>query len=90
MARAVLFDGFTYIFKNVTIVILFQALVFSLWHYNGFPGGIVGIILVFIWSIFLGAIRHRSKGMLPPVIAHFFADLSIVIIILLKLILPGK
>jgi membrane protease YdiL (CAAX protease family) len=90
MARAVLFDGFSYIFKNVVIVIIFQALIFSLWHYNGFPGGIIGVILVFIWSIFLGIIRFRSKGMLPPLIAHFFADLSISIIILFLVILPSN
>ena len=48
------------------------------------------MVFVFIWSIFLGIIRHRSKGMLPPLIAHFFADLSIVIIILFLVILPEK
>jgi membrane protease YdiL (CAAX protease family) len=90
MARAVLFDGFSNIFKNAAIVIIFQAIVFSLWHYNGFPGGIVGVILVFIWSIFLGTIRYRSKGMLPTIVAHFFADLSIAVIILFLVVLPGK
>ena len=43
-----MFDGFANIVKNVSITIILQALVFSLWHYNGFPGGIIGVILVFI------------------------------------------
>ena len=90
IARAVMFDGFFNIFKNVITVIIFQALVFSLWHYNGFPGGIIGVILVFIWSIFLGTIRHRANGMLPPIIAHFFADLSIAVIIFSMVVLQGK
>jgi len=90
LARAVLFDGFLNIFQNIAIVIIGQALVFSIWHYNGFPGGPIGVILVFIWSIFLGIIRYLAKGMMPPMIAHFFADLSIAIILFFLVVLPNR
>lgn len=81
MARAVLFDGFLKIDQNIVFVILAQAVVFALWHFNGFPGGLVGIVLVFIWSLFLGIIRYRANGMLPPLLAHFLADFSIAVIL---------
>lgn len=90
MARAVLYDGFNKLFANIIIVILAQALIFSLWHFNGFPGGITGVVMVFIWSVFLGVIRHRSQGMLAPLIAHFFADLTIGGILFFVYILPVR
>lgn len=88
MARAVLTDGFKAIMKNVLCIIVFQAIIFSLWHFKGFPGGIVGVIMVFVWSVFLGIIRFRTQGMLSVLITHYFADLSIAIILLLFVVLP--
>jgi membrane protease YdiL (CAAX protease family) len=90
MARAVLFDGFSALFEKIVFVIILQAIIFALWHYKGFPGGIIGVIMVFIWSLFLGIIRYKSKGMLPPLVAHFFADLTIAIILFFIIILPNK
>lgn len=88
MARAVLYDGFYRLFKNIGFVILWQAVVFSLWHVQGFPGGVVGVVMVFIWSVLLGAIRYRSGGMLAPYIAHVLADLSIALIVFALVIFP--
>ena len=45
--------------------------------YDGFPGGPVGVVMVFVWSLFLGAMRWTSGGMVAPLVAHFFADLTI-------------
>ncbi len=81
ISRAVLYDGFFNLSGNIPVTIISQAMVFSLWHFFGFPGGVVGVVMVFIWSLFLGFIRYKSKGMLAPLAAHFFADLSIVIIL---------
>jgi len=90
ISRALLYDGFSAVFKNIILIIFSQALLFSLWHYKGFPGGLTGVIMVFIWSFFLGVIRHRTKGMLSPVIAHYFADLSISAITLFLTIIPNR
>lgn len=90
ISRALLYDGFLRVFKSTTAVILSQALVFALWHYQGFPGGVVGVMMVFVWSVFLGAIRFRSGGMIAPLIAHFLADLSIAVILLFLVILPNS
>lgn len=88
LARAVLFDGFAALTQRMAIVIAAQAVVFAIWHFKGFPGGMVGSSMVLVWSIFLGMLRHLSGGMLAPLLVHFFADLTIAIIILLVLILP--
>jgi uncharacterized protein len=88
LARAVLFDGFAALTQRMAIVIAAQAIVFAMWHFEGFPGGVVGSSMVLVWSIFLGVLRHLSGGMLAPLLVHFFADLTIVILILLMVILP--
>jgi uncharacterized protein len=54
---------------------------FGIYHWRGFPGGLSGSVMVFFWSVFLGIIKYRTKGMLMPVIAHIFADLTIFILI---------
>jgi len=88
LARAVLFDGFAALTQRMAIVIAAQAVVFAIWHFEGFPGGLVGSSMVLAWSIFLGLLRHLSGGMLAPLLVHFFADLTIALIILFVLILP--
>jgi len=85
-----LYDGFLRVFKSTTAVILCQAVVFALWHFQGFPGGAVGIMMVFVWSVFLGALRFRSGGMIAPLIAHFLADLSVAVILLFLVILSNS
>lgn len=82
LARAVLWDGFRASAFRPAFVILFQALLFSIWHFHGFPGGFVGAGCVFVWSIMLGVLRHRSGGLLAPMLAHFFADFTIFLILL--------
>ena len=90
ISRAVLFDGFQSLWNGPAAKILLQAAVFALWHYQGFPGGMIGVGMVFLWSIFLGILRHRSNGMAAPLLAHFFADLTIVILQFLIMILPAR
>jgi membrane protease YdiL (CAAX protease family) len=85
VARAVMFDGFASLFTSIIAVVVAQSVVFSLWHFNGFPGGVIGIGMVFVWSLFLGSIRHLSGGMLAPIVAHFSADATIALILLFVL-----
>ena len=79
--RGVLWDGLKRSFSAPLVTVLVQAAVFGGWHFRGVPGGAVGSSMVFIWGIFLGLIRQRSKGMLAPIIGHFFADLTIFFIL---------
>lgn len=87
VARAVLFDGFHALSGREYFAVGAQAVVFAVWHYNGFPGGVIGSGMVFVWSIFLGILRLRSRGMLAPLIAHFFADATIALFILFAVVL---
>ncbi len=88
LARAVLFDGFAALTRRIAVVIPAQAVVFAIWHFEGFPGGVVGSSMVLIWSLLLGMLRYLSGGMLAPLVVHFFADLTIALIVLCVLILP--
>ena len=83
MYRGVLWDGLSDGIGKPLPVILIQAGLFSLWHFRGFPGGPVGVVMVFAWGIFLGLIRERSHGIIAPVVSHIFADLIIFFILLL-------
>jgi uncharacterized protein len=55
-----------------------QAVPFAALHYiAGFPNGVLGVLMVLIYGVMLGAIRRISKGIFAPVIAHSAADLTI-------------
>lgn len=75
--RQVLWDGL----QNFPIVgiILFQALCFGMAHINGFPRGLIGVALAASYGALLGWLRHRTQGLLAPVIAHVAADLTIAV-----------
>jgi membrane protease YdiL (CAAX protease family) len=78
--RGFLFEGLSAFIDRPAIVIFLQAILFGVWHYYGFPGGMVGSAMVFIWAIFLGMMRQRSKSIWYPIIGHVFADLTIFLI----------
>lgn len=82
LARALLWEAFGNLFNRIRWVNLAQALIFSIWHFHGFPGGSLGVLMVFVWSLALGAIRHHASGMFAPILAHFGADLTIFVILL--------
>jgi hypothetical protein len=81
-----IFDGICYRameenFKIPFIFIGLQALSYSITHFRGIPSGYIGILLSFIYGgIMLGGLRYFTKGLLFPVIAHIFADLTIAIL----------
>ena len=78
--RGILYDALCESLKHVPAIIT-QALLFGLWHYNGFLGGLSGMSLVFIWGIFPGIMRFRSGGMVYSVVTHIAADFTIFTII---------
>jgi membrane protease YdiL (CAAX protease family) len=58
--------------------LLSQAGLFGVMHYlQGFPRGLWGIGMTFLYGVMLGHIRRASQGMLAPWIAHVLADLVI-------------
>jgi uncharacterized protein len=80
--RGILWYSFGKIFGSVVAVILLQAAIFGIAHIQGFPRGAIGVAMAFIYGIFLGVIRHRSKGLLAPIIIHIIADLTLYFILL--------
>jgi len=81
LSRGMLCDGLEKIITDKRLIVAIQALVFSIFHYHGFPGGLLGMTMVFAWSIVLGIIRYRTKGLMGVLTGHFFADLSIYFIL---------
>jgi membrane protease YdiL (CAAX protease family) len=63
------------------VSIAVQALGFGVWHFYGFPGGVVGVGLATIFAAMMGVLRRRSRGMLVPWLAHTCADATIITII---------
>ena len=80
--RGIFFDGLENIFDRTIITILLQAVFFGLLHFRGFPGGILGIGLSTGYGVVLGILRYASRGLLAPILAHVFADITIAVIVM--------
>ena len=65
-----------------TAAIALQAASFGIGHAWGFPRGAVGVLLVGVWAVMLGVLRHHSRGLLAVVAAHGVADATIAAIVL--------
>lgn len=65
--------------RRAALVILIQAALFGAMHYpeGAVPNGFVGLGLTFVYGIALGAVRHRSEGLLAPWIAHTITDVAV-------------
>jgi hypothetical protein len=59
-----------------------QAVAFGLIHWRGFPRGLDGVVLATVYGLMLGAIRRRTGGLLAPWLAHVFADVVILALLL--------
>jgi uncharacterized protein len=80
--RGILYDSLKNQFDSRIIVILIQAAIYGLAHLQGFPGGITGVALYFTYGLLLGIIRHRSHGLLAPMVVHTAADFTIFMLVL--------
>lgn len=58
-----------------------QAVLFGAAHYHGVPNGWAGIGLATLYGALLGVVRLHRGGLLAAWIAHIFADLTIVAIL---------
>lgn len=64
-----------------------QAATFATLHFQtGFPRGVAGIGLAFLYGLVLGMLRRRSRGLAVPVVAHLVTDLVIVGILLAQVV----
>ena len=67
---------------RLTALVL-QAAAFAALHYQtGFPRGLQGVGLTFIYGLVLGAIRRHAGGLVAVVVTHVLTDLAIVSIVL--------
>jgi uncharacterized protein len=78
-----IFDGVCYgAFETVVnlpaIVIAIQAFSYGMAHYFGVPRGWLGVAMAFLYGgAMLGFLRYQTRGLLYPIIAHVFADITI-------------
>ena len=76
--RGVMLEALDSAFGPGVWAVVIQAISFAAAHYrNGFPNGILGSAMVFVFGIMLGIIRRKSKGILGCWFAHTFVDTSI-------------
>jgi len=60
------------------LAVILQALTFGTLHlYGGFPRGVAGVVLAFVYGVALGALRRMAGGLLAPWIAHVLTDIVI-------------
>jgi membrane protease YdiL (CAAX protease family) len=63
--------------------LVLQAVAFSALHFRaGFPRGLVGVALTFMYGLALGALRRRAGGLMAPFVTHVLTDMVIVAIVL--------
>jgi uncharacterized protein len=78
-----IFDGVCYhAFETVIavplVVIFLQAFSYGMAHYTGIPRGWLGVVMAVAYGgLMLGYLRYRTGGILYPIIAHVFADITI-------------
>ncbi len=66
--------------------VFLQAIWFSFLHYQaGFPSGISGIVLTFVFGLMTVYLLLRSGGILMPVLLHFIADFSIFLLVVFRM-----
>lgn len=60
------------------IVLIIQAVIFGLIHYlGGFPSGLFGIVLTFMYGLLMGHLYLKSRSLIFPVLSHIICDFAI-------------
>jgi membrane protease YdiL (CAAX protease family) len=81
--RGVMMDALDAALGAGGAALVLQAIAFAALHFQaGFPRGIAGVGLTFVYGLVLGALRRRAGGLLAPFITHVVTDLAIVTIVL--------
>jgi uncharacterized protein len=84
--RGMIFDTLERHLTSSAAVISIQALSFGAAHFHGFPRGASGMVLASIYGFMLGCLRKQANGLLAPIVAHVFADITIFLIVALTLL----
>jgi hypothetical protein len=74
--RGVLYDGVEWQ-CGWKAAVMITAGIFGLFHVHGYPPGPLGAAMAAIYGLVLGWLRHRTQGLLLPILAHIFADATI-------------
>ncbi|GAC1351443.1 MAG: hypothetical protein NVS3B20_24200 [Polyangiales bacterium] len=82
MWRGVIMSALEAAFGPGYVAWLLQGIGFGVWHFGGFPSGVIGSGLATVFALMMGALRMRGRGMLAPLIAHTLADTTIFILVL--------
>jgi len=81
--RGVVWQGIEECIPGAVFVVLIQGLLYGASHFWGaIPNGWEGAILSGIFALFLGIIRHASRGVLLPMAAHLCVDLTLLALVL--------
>ena len=76
--RGVMLEALDSAFGPGVCPVIIQSVSFAVAHYrNGFPNGILGSAMVFVFGLMLGIIRRKSKGILGCWLAHTLVDAAI-------------
>lgn len=79
--RGVLWSGLSQTTLSTAHVVIAQAACFGAAHFRGFPRGGFGVLLAFVYGLLLGVVRHRTGGILWPVMGHLLPDLTIFLLV---------
>ena len=67
------------------VAVVIQACAFAMMHFmNGFPNGLAGLILTFVYGIFMGHLFVKSRSILPCIASHILCDLTVFALIILR------
>jgi uncharacterized protein len=79
--RQVVYEAARSVLSPAPAVIV-QAAAFATLHVEGFPAGLAGVGLAFLYGMALGVIRSLTGGLRLPIAAHIVADATIVLLVL--------
>lgn len=66
-----------------TAALILTSLAFGFGHLGGYPPGWIGAVLAGVYGLALGLLRQQADGLMPPIVAHVFADATIMTIVTL-------
>ena len=74
---------------GVLAALVLTSLVFGLWHYRGFPSGVLGVALAIGYGLMMGFVRIRTGGLFGPWVAHVLADVVIYVLVVAMVVGGG-
>ncbi len=81
--RGVVLDALDAALGPGVVALVLQALAFAALHFQGgFPRGVIGVGLAFVYGLALGGLRRTAGGLLAPWATHVLTDVVIVSVVL--------